>query len=81
MARSIITLVYHESDDCKSITRDSTYEAKCMTKGKSRLVKTLTEITACYVQLAQVDMENNFTERVYNRVDLMNLKRKNNLCI
>lgn len=52
-----------------------------MTKGKSRLVKTLTEITACYVQLAQVDMENNFTERVYNRVDLMNLKRKNNLCI
>ena len=25
-----------------------------MTKGKSRLVKTLTEITACYVQVAQV---------------------------
>ena len=31
-------------------------KASDMTKGRSRLVKTLTEITACYVQLAQVEI-------------------------
>ena len=28
VARSVVTSIYHESDDCKSITRDSPYEDK-----------------------------------------------------
>lgn len=56
-------------------------KANEMTREKSRLVKILTEITACYVQVAQVIMMGGCEDRVFGIASWEKHRKKKNRCI
>lgn len=55
-------------------------KATDLTRNMGHLVKTLTELTAAYVKLAQVGVEKRIDVRMSNRLGWMNPTNKKKLC-